>query len=172
MTLSRSILSYSLSGVDGVAYVVRVRTADGAGNTGPWSSPQEVVFDRTPPSLPADVAGSVSGSTVTFSWTPSTDAASGVWGYVVTVGTAPGSADIAYRELVTSPAYSFVGEPGRTYYLTTTAVDTAGNEGPTAASPGVQVAQATRTPGFDALVSIGAIAAGGRVAAIRVGRRR
>lgn len=152
--LARSIFSYSLRGADGVAYSLRVRAVDGADSPGPWSALREVLFDRTPPSVPANLAGSVSGTVVTASWMPSVDMASGVNGYYVTVGTQVGGADISYREFVPTPRYSFTGQQGRTYFVTVIAVDAAGNEASAATSPGTHIPEPARTPGFDGLLSI------------------
>jgi hypothetical protein len=147
-TLSHSV---AFTGEDGTTYTIRVRAWDGAGNAGEWSQDRTVLFDRTPPSGPAEVRSEVVGKRVTFSWQPAGDSASGVAGYRVRVGSAPGGDDVVGERLTNETSVTFEGEAGRTYYLTLTSVDRAGNADPYGGGgTAVSVPQATRTPGLEA----------------------
>src|SRR5262249_52026482 len=84
--------------------------------------------DTTPPSAPSNLSGSVSGSTVTLSWTASTDNV-GVTGYTVNRPTPSGFTPSASTQIGTSPtaSYSDNNLAVGTYYYLVTAQDAAGN---------------------------------------------
>ncbi|HEX9709962.1 MAG TPA: hypothetical protein VGB42_08380, partial [Candidatus Thermoplasmatota archaeon] len=123
LELSAFQFVFELAGLDGERLVARVRATDRAGNTGPWSSPLEVLFDRSPPTPPTDPTVAVEGRTVTVAWGASQDAGVGDIEYMVTVGTAPGAADVVSLALTNATSYAFAGEPGKTYYIAVRAVD-------------------------------------------------
>jgi hypothetical protein len=87
--------TYSASGVAPGTYFIRVRGANTAG-TGPASN-ETTLFVASPcaPSPPANLAASVSGSTVTLTWT----AGSGATSYVLLVGSAAGQSNVLVSDL-------------------------------------------------------------------------
>ncbi len=128
-TLPPSARSSSHPGEDGREYQYRVRAFDRAGNRGPWSSNASVLFDRSPPTPLTGIRSTVQGSRIEWSWSSSSDEASGLSGYLVSVGTTPGAADVENRWFTRTANFTIVGQPGATYYLTAAVVDAAGNEG-------------------------------------------
>jgi predicted phage tail protein len=160
----------SVAGADGDRVEVRVRATDRAGNTGPWSAPAVVLFDRSAPAPPSAAQARVEGRTVTWTWEPSNDTGVGAVEYVVTVGSAPGLSDIVGRTLTNRTSFSLVGEPGAAYYLRVGALDGLGNEASsTAAAEGVEL------PAFalvEMAAALSALALGSAGVLIAVRRRR
>jgi hypothetical protein len=127
---------FQLTGLDGDRVVARVRASDRAGNTGAWSEPVEVLFDRSAPSPPSNLVSQVDGRTVTLSWDASSDGGVGEVEYSVSVGTSAGGSDVVTLVLTNATALEFTGEPGVSYYFTVGAVDALGNAQPSAVSGG------------------------------------
>ncbi len=127
---------FQLTGLDGDRVLTRVRAGDRAGNTGAWSEPVEVLFDRSAPSPPSNPIAQVDGRTVTLSWDASFDGGVGQVEYSVSVGTSIGGSDVVTLALTNTTAFEFTGEPGVSYYFTVGAVDALGNAQPSAVSGG------------------------------------
>ncbi|HKZ60605.1 MAG TPA: fibronectin type III domain-containing protein [Candidatus Thermoplasmatota archaeon] len=139
--------------IDGTAYTigvlpevatvyVRVSAVDGAGLVGPYSAVSEpTLVDRVPPGGFAfrGPGPYINASEVLFNWSEPNEVGSWVAYYIVLVGTAAGSANVAdTTSLDTSFAVSGL-ESGRRYYATAMAVDAAGNIGPLVTSGGTLV---------------------------------
>ncbi len=129
---STSQLSWSDTGVATGTWYYRVVARDLAGNAGAPSTAvrADVVppTDSTPPTTPGSFTGSVSGSTVTLSWTASTDDTS-VTGYDVHTSTDPAFAPSAATLIGTTTALGWTAQDvavGTRYYRVV-ARDAAGN---------------------------------------------
>lgn len=85
-----------------------------------------------PPGPPANLATSVSGGTVTISWTAPTSGGTAT-GYQLLAGTAPGLANLAVVPL-TAPGLTVPNVPNGTYYVRVIATNTVGPSAPTADS--------------------------------------
>ena len=76
----------------------RVCAKNGIGLIGPWSGSSDGIgIDHTPPTAPGTPAdgGQWTNSTeVTFTWTPAEEDKSGITGYYLQIGTAPGASDL------------------------------------------------------------------------------
>jgi hypothetical protein len=87
----------------------------------------QTLADTIPPSVPTNVSGTVSGQTVTLTWSGSTDNV-GVANYVIT-------RDGAQAASTGSLTYTFASEPIGLHSYSAQAVDAAGNKsGPSAVS--------------------------------------
>lgn len=95
------------------AWFVRVR-AIGPCGTSAASNEVAVVGPgaSAPPPAPGGLAATVDASTVTVNW----DAVAGVTGYVLEVGSAPDTSDVASIALA-STSFTAAGVPGGTYFL-------------------------------------------------------
>ena len=105
-------------------YFLRVRAQNAAGLSEPSNEVMIVVGAvPAPPLPPLDLAGVVSGTTVTLNWfaPPGT-----VTGYVVEAGSAPGLADLAVASVAAGSSASFTGVPPGTYYVRVRARNAAG----------------------------------------------
>lgn len=113
---------------EGQTYGYQVQARDEAGNASAASDPvmvsTPIAPDLTPPTAPAALVASTTQTSVTLSWTPSTDER-GVAAYeVIRDGLAVGSG------LTPSPTPSFTDTgltPTTTYHYTVVALDAAGN---------------------------------------------
>ena len=87
--------------------------------------------DTTPPPTPRAPFRPLTwqpNTSITFVWPPSRDACSGVAGYQVQVGTAPGASDVADSWIGNTTSYKFTGVSGVTYYCRVRSKDNAGNQ--------------------------------------------
>ncbi|MBB2968565.1 LamG-like jellyroll fold domain-containing protein [Leifsonia aquatica] len=112
-------------------YYYKVVALDGAGNaSAPSSAASITLSDTTPPTAPTGVAASLSGSTVSLSWTAATDNV-GVTAYQVhrstTSGFTPDGSTLIGTVSSTSATDTLPGMG--TYYYRIVAVDAAGNSG-------------------------------------------
>jgi hypothetical protein len=142
--------------LDAGTYYYKVKAKDAAGNASDPSaaaSATVVPEDTTPPSTPTNLATSVSGGSVSLTWTASTDNV-GVTGYSVYRGTTSGFTPSAGNRVtdVTNPTYTDTGRPLGTYYYKVKAKDAAGNasNASTQASATVAPSTVTLTPVEDA----------------------
>jgi M6 family metalloprotease-like protein len=123
----------------GRSYRYEVRAEDGAGNRGPTTaaSPSPIVVqDMTPPSAPANLTATVSGTSVDLAWGAATDNV-GVTGYRVLRN------DSQVASLgAKARSFSQNSLPAGSHTYAVRAVDAAGNVGP-AASVTVSIASST-----------------------------
>jgi hypothetical protein len=95
---------FSAAGVAFGTYYVRVRTVNGASISIPSNEVQlNAINTCTAPGPPGGLAATVTGSTVTLTWT----AGSGASSYQLQAGSSPGRVDLADQNLL-SPATSYV----------------------------------------------------------------
>jgi fibronectin type 3 domain-containing protein len=117
------------------SYSYRVRAADQAGNTGPFSnissSTTQVAADTTPPSAPGTLTASAASSTqINLSWGAATDDV-GVTGYRLERCAGAGCNDFAQFATPTGTTFSDTAlMPATSYNYRVRAVDAASNAGP------------------------------------------
>ncbi|MBI2891414.1 MAG: FG-GAP repeat protein [Nitrospirae bacterium] len=107
-------------------------TRDDAGNLCAKPARTDVLIDLTPPSAPTGLAAEAGNRTVTLTWSPSSDATSGLSHYLVHWGTASGQYTNELK--VTSTTAVLTGLVNcQGYFLNVEAVDALGNSvwGPT-----------------------------------------
>jgi uncharacterized repeat protein (TIGR02543 family) len=126
------------------SYLVTVTASDATGNVSPASSALAVTtaakVDSTPPSAPTGlVASSVTSSSVTLTWNPSTDDV-GVTGYDVSIY----GLDSILAAITTSCTWTGL-QPGTQYSLVVRAKDAAGNVSASSAPLTVTTATSGRT---------------------------
>lgn len=136
--LSLASPNYSGTPTTAGAYPLTFRANDGYG-----TSDVSITFsvydpDVTAPTVPANVSASANGSTVTVTWTASTDA-SGVSGYKV-------YRDGAYRASDTASPYVESGVPIGTYTYSVSAVDSSANANESAQSSAAVVTVVAANP--------------------------
>jgi len=121
-----------INGMDGVTYYARLVAQDNAGNLGSMSpSTDGITVDFTAPAAntPVDQGDFTSNTSIVFSWAPSSDR-SGIAGYQLCIGTAPGGCDVVSSAFTANTSYTLVqAVHGSTYYAKVRAVDYAGNVG-------------------------------------------
>jgi len=127
--------SFNFSGVSGddVYYFDLVaednasnRSADAAGD-GDCST----TYDTAPPSYsgtPSAGTAYTTNTSVTFTWTASTDNLSGVARYHCHIGSTPEQSDVFDEDVGTTPSNTITGEYGRAYFCSVCAFDNAGNQ--------------------------------------------
>jgi len=119
--------SYFAAGVGAGTYFVRVRAANSAGTGDPSNEVLLLVGPGcAPPAPPTNLAGTVSGSTVTLAWTGSAGATS----YQLQVGSSPGTTNLVDVDLgsaATTLVAVNVG-PG-TYFVRLRAISNCGQSG-------------------------------------------
>src|SRR5207342_3335138 len=112
------------------SYYYKVAAEDGAGNIGPASNEASatVLADTSPPTVPANLAASVSGGTVNLSWSASSDDVA-VAKYDVYRGTSAGFTPSAGNRIAqpTGTSYADSGLAVGSYYYKVQAEDGAGN---------------------------------------------
>jgi len=121
----------SISGtVPGGTFFVRVQAANPCGTSGPSGEVFMTIGAPDPlPAAPTNVAASVTGSTVSLTWTAP---AGPVIGYVLEAGTGAGLANIGTAQIGATPSLVIPGVPAGTYVLRVRAVTSAGSGAPSA----------------------------------------
>jgi hypothetical protein len=114
----------------GMRYQFRVRALNGAGNWSEWGYSLgfwvDTMINDTGPAMHD---GIYSNSTaIVWSWPAVEDSPAGIEGYYISIGTSSGGSDILASIWTSNNKYTFTGGTnGATYFITTMAVDRAGN---------------------------------------------
>jgi hypothetical protein len=111
--LAATETTYAASVGSGV-YYARVRALGPCGNSVTSNEVQLAVGAGAPPSAPIDVTGTVAGSTVTITWTPT---AGGVLGFRLEAGTAPGASNAAVLTLGNTTSFVTTNVPSGVYFV-------------------------------------------------------
>jgi hypothetical protein len=124
----------TITGQSGQTYYCRVQAVDNAGNVSGLSAVSAgVLVDTEPPatpSAPTDAGVYTTSPTVLFQWSaPDDPGGSGVAGYDLQAGTAPGTADVFSGDAGDVLSHSIQGAAGRSYFSRVRARDRAGNVG-------------------------------------------
>jgi len=128
-TLPASLTSISGT-VSGGTFFVRVQATNACGTSGPSGEVFMTMGAPDPlPVAPTNLAATVSGSTVTLSWTAPAGA---VTGYVLEAGTGAGLANLGTLSLGAVTSLAIPGVPPGVYVLRVRAVTSAGNGAPSA----------------------------------------
>ena len=136
--LSLASSTYSGSPTTAGAYPLTFRANDGYGTSDVSITFTVVDPDVTAPGVPTGVSASANGSTVTVSWTASTDA-TGVANYRI-------YRDGLFRSTATASPYTETGVPSGSYVYTVSAVDSSSNANESAQSSAAPVTVALATP--------------------------
>lgn len=123
-----SSADWTLTAGDG-ARVVSAEFKDYAGNT-VAATPASITIDTVRPSVPgtpADIGAYTASNSVTFNWSGSSDADSGMDGYVCRVGSTPDGSDVFDGDTGTIATKTIPGSVGNRYYCSARARDKAGN---------------------------------------------
>jgi hypothetical protein len=129
-TLS-SATSFTVSGVPAGTYFVRVRARNSAGTS---STSNEVVVIvggacTSAPGAPTGLGSSVSGSTVTLTWTAPAGGCAPT-GYIVEAGSSSGASNLAnFNTGSTATTFSAGGVPNGTYFVRARAANSNGTSG-------------------------------------------
>ena len=127
-----NVLSKTVTGANGQTYYCQVQVVANDGCVGPWSNASDgIMLDMTAPpaaSIPVD-AGLYSGTSVTFTWAPVQDAASGTASYFCQIGTTVGGQDVFNGDVGNVLSRTVTVTPRRTCYCRVYAKDVAGNFG-------------------------------------------
>lgn len=121
--------AFAVSGVPSGTYYVRVQAQNAGGMGAPSNEVAVTVAGLSPPGVPTLNTPTVSGTTVTLSWSPGNGGAPA--GYTLTASFTPSGAPIATVPLSGTSA-SFSAVPSGTYYLRLTASNAAGPSPPSA----------------------------------------
>ncbi len=114
--------------VPGGTFFARVTATNACGTSGPSGEVFFTIGAPDPlPVAPTNLAASVSGSTVSLTWTAP---AGPVTGYVLEAGTAPGLADLGTLPIGAAPSLVVPGVPAGTYVLRVRAITTSGSGAP------------------------------------------
>lgn len=135
--------AYTIGVLPAVARVyMQVRAVDAAGLVGPASAPsQPTIVDRVPPGGFAFRAPGIFANTsqVVFNWSQPEELGSWVAYYIVLLGTAAGSANVADTTALNTSFGASGLLSGNRYYASVMAVDAAGNIGPMVTSAGTLI---------------------------------
>lgn len=113
-----------------------VPTTSAGWSNAPFEAQYLKLYDVTPPatlSAPTAPSSDVVGNSVTFCWQPLNDPLGGVSGYIVTVGTSPGTSNV-FSGFVTGTTLTVTNTFGNTLYAAVSAVNNAGIAGSASAS--------------------------------------
>ncbi len=114
--------------VPGGTFFARVTASNACGTSGPSGEVFFTIGAPDPlPAAPTNVTSSVSGSTLTLSWTAPPGP---VTGYVLEAGTAPGLANTGAATIGASTSFVIPGVPPGTYYVRVRAITSAGSGAP------------------------------------------
>ncbi len=121
----------SISGpVAGGTFFARVTATNACGTSGPSGEVFFTIGAPDPlPAAPTNLASSLSGNTVSLSWTAPAGA---VTGYVLEAGTSAGLANLGTLRLGATPSLVVPGVPAGTYVLRVRAITSAGSGAPSA----------------------------------------
>ena len=119
----------SVSGtVPGGTFVARVTATNACGTSGPSGEVFFTIGAPDPlPATPTNLAASVSGSTVSLTWTTPAGA---VTSYVLEAGTGAGLANIGAATVGAATSFIIPGVPAGAYYVRVRAVSSAGSGAP------------------------------------------
>ncbi|MFA6104284.1 MAG: AIDA repeat-containing protein, partial [Victivallaceae bacterium] len=116
----------SLEGVKDGTYYWRIRAQDNSGNYSAWSAARSFSMELVPPTVPAGLKQTVTGSSVAFDWNDSTDA-SGITQYELRVDKSSDFSSPEYTESFTASQGTEVNIPLGAYYWQVRSQDNAGN---------------------------------------------
>ncbi len=126
-----NVLTRTINATDGKTYYCTVQAVANDGATSQWSAPSDgITYDATAPTAPgtpADAGLYTANPSITFTWTPSTDSASGVVDYICRIGTAPGSHNVFNGSVGNVLSKTITVAPRKTYYCRVVGKDAAGN---------------------------------------------
>ncbi len=132
ITTSTTITSITPNLVSGTTYYANVRVIDNAGNTSAVLSGDGWLVDATAPSTPTPSLEGCTTTTLTGSWTTSSDAESGIDRYEYSLGTTSGDDDvITWTSNLLSTSIALTGQTlteAQTYYLNVRSVNDLGTE--------------------------------------------
>ena len=116
--------------VPGGTFFARVTATNACGTSGPSGEVFFTIGAPDPlPAAPTSLAASVSGSTVSLTWTAPAGA---VTSYVLEAGTGSGLANLGTLAVGATPSLVIPGVPAGTYVLRVRAVTSAGSGAPSA----------------------------------------
>lgn len=148
------VLSYVATGLQGETLYARVSSIDNAGLQSGWSANTDgITIDTTVPGTPGIPEAGIeysSSTDVEFTWTPATDAESGIALYYLEVGTTEGSSNVFAGDVGNSLSHTVTGVHGTTVYAQVSAYNGAGIQGTFSdSSAGVLIdTTAPSTPGI------------------------
>lgn len=128
LPLPAASTSYAVPGVPPGTYYVRMLATNAGGSSPPSNEVAFTVAGASAPQAPTLNPASVSGATVSLSWTPGGGGAA--TSYVLSAAMSPGGAPIVTAPLGTTTAVTFTGVPSGTYYVRLTAANAAGTSAP------------------------------------------
>lgn len=121
-------LSASIPNVPAGTYFARLLATNANGSSAPSNEIAFTVGGVAAPNAPTLAPPSVTGTSVSFSWTPAASGGAAA-SYVLTAASSPGGAPIATVQ-VGGTSQGFAGVPPGTYYVRVTAVNAAGSSAP------------------------------------------
>ncbi len=115
VTVPTTATSLSTAGAPAGTYYVVVAAVNTCGVSVASNEVQVIVAAPTAPAAPTALAATVTGATVSLSWTPPAGA---ITGYVLEAGSAPGLADlVGGLALGPTPSFATTNVPRGTYYV-------------------------------------------------------
>ena len=127
-TTNSTATTFSASGIGAGTYYVRVRAQNGGG-TGPASNESILVVGAsgctTPPNAPTSLAATVSGSTVTLTWSAPSGGCPPT-AYLLQAGSSSGLSNLANANVGNTVSYIAGGVAVGTYYVRVLAANSSG----------------------------------------------